>query len=104
MRVSVEEALKELEANNAVFATMMEYGTMAVEIYKPEGEDHQQPHDQDELYVVVSGQGIFNNDGYELPFKAGDVLFVPAGKPHFFQEFSEDFLTWVIFYGKKGGE
>ncbi|MFT5765663.1 MAG: mannose-6-phosphate isomerase-like protein (cupin superfamily), partial [Saprospiraceae bacterium] len=37
-------------------------------------------------------------------FEAGDVLFVPAGVAHRFEKFTEDFATWVIFYGPKGGE
>jgi mannose-6-phosphate isomerase-like protein (cupin superfamily) len=33
-----------------------------------------------------------------------DVLFVPAGVEHRFENFTDDFTTWVIFYGQKGGE
>jgi hypothetical protein len=32
------------------------------------------------------------------------VLFVPAGIEHRFIKFTEDFVTWVVFYGPKGGE
>jgi len=32
------------------------------------------------------------------------VLFVPAGVEHRFTRFTPDFVTWVIFYGPKGGE
>lgn len=35
---------------------------------------------------------------------AGDVLFVAAGVEHRFSNFSEDFVTWVFFYGPQGGE
>lgn len=31
-------------------------------------------------------------------------LFVPAGTEHHFENFSDDFATWVMFYGKLGGE
>jgi hypothetical protein len=27
-----------------------------------------------------------------------------AGKPHRFEDFTDDFGTWVIFYGPEGGE
>jgi quercetin dioxygenase-like cupin family protein len=37
-------------------------------------------------------------------FAPGDVLFVPAGTIHRFEEFTDDFRTWVIFYGPPGGE
>ncbi len=37
-------------------------------------------------------------------FGPGDALFVPAGAVHRFEEFSEDFAAWVVFYGPEGGE
>lgn len=77
---------------------------MSVEIYKPAGIDPQTPHLQDELYVVISGTGEFLNAGNRLPFQPGDMLFVPAGIEHRFENFSEDFATWVVFYGPDGGE
>jgi hypothetical protein len=33
-----------------------------------------------------------------------DFLFVAAGDEHRFVEFTEDFSTWVLFYGPEGGE
>ncbi len=77
---------------------------MSVEIYRPVGHDPQQPHVQDEIYVVISGNGIFQNGTEKYAFQPGDFLFVPAGREHRFLEFSEDFSTWVIFYGRQGGE
>ncbi len=77
---------------------------MAVEFYRPNAVDPQTPHEQDELYVVVAGSGTFQRGGERVPFKAGDVLFVPAGMDHRFESFTRDFETWVIFYGPPGGE
>ena len=31
-------------------------------------------------------------------------LFVPAGAPHHFEDFSQDFVTWVVFYDPPEGE
>jgi mannose-6-phosphate isomerase-like protein (cupin superfamily) len=62
------------------------------------------PHKQDELYVVVSGSGVFIKDGERRPFQQHDVLFVEAGVDHKFAEFSDDFSAWVIFWGPEGGE
>ncbi len=82
----------------------MEHGTMSVEIYRPVKSDLQTPHAQDELYVVISGTGEFINNGIRTDFRPGDVLFAPAGIEHRFENFTEDFATWVIFYGPVGGE
>ena len=34
----------------------------------------------------------------------GTPLFVAAGVEHRFDDFSDDFETWVVFYGAEGGE
>jgi mannose-6-phosphate isomerase-like protein (cupin superfamily) len=54
--------------------------------------------------VVAQGNGTFVNGDDQHPFSAGDVLFVRAGVPHRFENFTDDFGTWVIFYGPEGGE
>ncbi len=85
-------------------ALLMDHGSMSVRYYAPRGHDPQQPHEQDELYVVLSGHGTFLRCGNRTPFGPGDVLFAAAGEEHRFEEFSDDFETWVVFYGPKGGE
>ena len=80
------------------------HGSMRVGIYAPRGTDPQSPHDQDELYIVQAGTGRFRRGDAVVPFSPGDVLFVPAGLPHRFEDFSDDFATWVVFWGPQGGE
>jgi mannose-6-phosphate isomerase-like protein (cupin superfamily) len=104
-RLTPEIALARL--GNAVgkeFITLFQRGTLDVEIYKPVGVDRQTPHTRDEVYVVIAGSGLFVNNGDRRPFGPGEFLFVPAGAVHRFEEFSEDFATWVFFYGPEGGE
>ncbi|RDY60943.1 cupin domain-containing protein [Flagellimonas nanhaiensis] len=104
MKINPAEALKELKKVDSPFLTLFEHGTLSVEIYKPEKVDLQQPHSRDEIYVVVSGTGEFLNDGHRTTFAPGDFLFVPAGIEHRFENFTDDFCTWVFFYGPEGGE
>lgn len=61
------------------FIGVFRHGSLEVEIYKP---------------VKIDLQ----------TFQAGEVLFVPAGVEHRFENFTEDFVTWVFFYGPEGGE
>ena len=83
---------------------MCEHGSLVVEIYKPDKIDLQTPHTRNEIYVVISGTGWFVNGDVRHRFEVGQVLFVPAGIEHRFEEFTDDFSTWVMFYGPKGGE
>lgn len=104
-RMTVPAALAGVrEADDRVYAIMLEHGTLELGFYKPDGIDPQQPHDRDEVYIVHSGTGIFICDGEHQDFEAGEALFVPAGVVHRFHSFSDDFSAWVIFYGARGGE
>jgi mannose-6-phosphate isomerase-like protein (cupin superfamily) len=102
--LSTEKALKLLTESGQLFTEVFRHGTLSVEFYKPHGEDNQKPHDRDEIYVVASGSGTFYNGDKIWEFKAGDFLFVPAGVEHRFANFTDNFATWVFFYGPKGGE
>ena len=86
------------------FWTGMRHGSMRVELFAPAGRDTQQPHAQDELYIVLRGSGTFSKAGEMRDVAAGDVIFVEAGAEHRFESFSDDFATWVIFWGPEGGE
>jgi mannose-6-phosphate isomerase-like protein (cupin superfamily) len=90
--------------NGEAWRVLFEHGSLEIEIYAPRGRDPQQPHSRDELYVIISGTGYFLNGDERHPFKPGDLLFVPAGAIHRFEDFSDDFATWVMFYGPEGGE
>ena len=86
------------------FTEALRHGTMSVEVFAPRGSDNQQPHEQDELYFVAAGHADFIHEGRRMSVRAGDVLFVPARDRHRFEEISDDFVTWVVFWGPKGGE
>jgi mannose-6-phosphate isomerase-like protein (cupin superfamily) len=104
-RVTLKEALEKVAlAAPKRFANVFAHGTLEVELYAPVGDDLQTPHSRDEVYLVARGNGLFRIAEAGVPFGPGDFLFVPAGVEHRFERFTEDFLTWVFFYGPVGGE
>ena len=104
-KVTVAGALSHLPTPDGKrFAMVFAHGTLSVEMYAPRGEDLQTPHTSDEVYVVVKGSGEFVRGESRQPFEVGDFLFVPAGIPHRFVNFSDDLAVWVLFYGPEGGE
>ncbi len=82
------------------FIECLKHADASVEIYAPKKIDNQQPHTQDEIYCIIAGNGKFQCGDETTDFKSGDLLFVPAKIPHYFFDFSDDFQTWVIFFGK----
>ena len=103
-QLTAEAAADALAQVPGPLLVMFRHGSLSVEYYGPEGVDHQTAHTRDEIYVIASGTGTFVNGDERHPFQPGQVLFVPAGVVHRFEDFSGDFATWVFFYGPEGGE
>jgi mannose-6-phosphate isomerase-like protein (cupin superfamily) len=83
---------------------MLQRGTLDVALSVPVHPIQQNPHTQDELYIIVRGRGVLLHDGKRDRFEAGDLLFVAAGTEHDFENFTEDLAVWRVFYGPLGGE
>ncbi len=103
-KISITSALQELTESKQKFIQFFSKGSLIIELYKPDTSDKQQPHTRDEIYVIVSGKAMFYNEGVIVDVSANDCLHVPAFAEHRFFNFSEDFVTWVVFYGPEGGE
>ncbi len=74
-------------------------GGLSLELFAPRGIDHQTPHAQDEIYIVIAGCAILEIDGVAYDCPPGDTLFVPARVPHRFVRISDDFAARAIFWG-----
>jgi mannose-6-phosphate isomerase-like protein (cupin superfamily) len=104
-RLTLQSALGRLPDPSAEqYAELFKHGTLSVGLYAPRGTDSQEPHTQDEVYIVMSGKGEFLAGSDTESFGPGDVVFVPAGMEHRFLNFSDDLAVWVIFYRPEGGE
>jgi len=104
-RLRFDESLASLPGpDGACFRELFRHGSLSVEIYAPRGTDPQAPHARDEAYIVMRGRGYYVSDAGRQPFGPGDFLFAPAGVAHRFEEFSDDLILWVLFYGPEGGE
>jgi mannose-6-phosphate isomerase-like protein (cupin superfamily) len=102
--VTLQQATEQLQQEpKNKFTVVMQQREMKVEYFAPHKIDTQTPHKQDELYIIAKGSGSFYRDGEMVNFNTGDVIFVPAGMPHHFENFTPDFATWVIFYGSEYG-
>jgi quercetin dioxygenase-like cupin family protein len=59
--------------------------------------DRQTPHEEDELYYVVDGLGVFSVEGADRTVQKGSVLYVQAGVDHRFHSIAQD-LTVLVFF------
>ncbi len=59
--------------------------------------DGQQPHEEDEVYYVISGRGSIRVAGEDRTVKAGSLVFVAAHVEHRFHDIEED-LRVLVFW------
>jgi mannose-6-phosphate isomerase-like protein (cupin superfamily) len=59
--------------------------------------DPQSPHDEDELYVVMSGRAMVSVAGEARSIANGSVVFVGAGVDHKFHDIEERLVLLVMF-------
>jgi mannose-6-phosphate isomerase-like protein (cupin superfamily) len=80
------------------FANAFTKGDFELEFFAPRGKDYQTPHDKDEFYIVARGTADLLIENERFSCAAGDALFVPAQTAHHFENMSDDFATWAIFF------
>jgi len=74
-----------------------EWGARLV-FFAPRGKDYQTDHDEDEFYFIARGSGKIVIGDETFDFTVGDAFHVEANTPHHFEEFTQDFATWAVFF------
>ena len=95
---AVEERLTQAGGGYEVVhaSTGVEVGVYVLVAPEP---DRQQPHEDDELYVVLEGSGVLEVEGEQTPVREGSAVFVEAGADHRFIAY-EHLSVLVIFEHK----
>ena len=94
----VESVRRRLEAGNGGYEVVHGSPGLEIGVYvlvAPEP-DRQQPHADDEVYVVLQGRGVLTVEGKAVPVEEGQAVFVPAGADHRFTGY-EGLSVLVIF-------
>ena len=105
MKFTIDEFLEKLPlpANekwkNGVFdVEPFKRRNVTLVFFAPRGRDYQTFHDEDEFYFIARGSGELIIESERFKCETGDAFFVPAKKEHHFENFTEDFATWAIFF------
>ena len=96
--VEIQRAKDRLVAGGGGYEIVHESPGLEMGVYvlvAPEP-DTQQPHDDDEIYVVLTGRGTLEVEGQSFAVAEGDALFVEAGAEHRFTGY-ESLAVLVIF-------
>ncbi|MFJ8753753.1 cupin domain-containing protein [Streptomyces sp. NPDC102441] len=100
----LDELEAERAANEGAYLQFIRERNMSVGLYALDAGalDTQQPHKQDEVYLVVSGHGSITVGTETTQVARGSVVYVPAGAAHKFHHITEDLRVMVIFSPPEG--
>ncbi len=73
-------------------------GNVRLVFFAPRGTDYQTFHEEDEFYFIVRGAGELIIENERFSCAVGDAVFVAAKAAHHFENFTDDFATWAIFF------
>jgi len=95
----IQELLQEYQDEPKPYYEFLRVPAMSIGIYKLKAgsQDPQNPHDEDEVYHVLSGQAMITVGEKERPVGAGSIVYVAAKEPHKFHSITED-LTVLVFF------
>jgi mannose-6-phosphate isomerase-like protein (cupin superfamily) len=97
-RFEVEAAQRRLVAENGGYEVVHTSPGLEIGVYvlvAPEP-DRQQPHEDDEVYVVLEGTGTLEVEGEQIDLLEGEAAFVRAGAEHRFTSY-EQLSLLVVF-------
>ncbi|HEX7256209.1 MAG TPA: cupin domain-containing protein [Gaiellaceae bacterium] len=100
--IRVRDTKRRLERGNGGYEIVHESAGLEIGVYvlvAPEP-DRQQPHDRDEVYVVLEGRGTLQVGDDSVDLVEGDAAFVPAHVDHRFSGY-EGLSVLVIFAGDR---
>lgn len=91
-------------ASGAPWLEVLRVSDLSVGLYvlPAGGTDHQLPHTEDEVYVVLAGRSLFTAADETRDIGPGDTIFVAAGVPHRFHAITETLRLVVVFGPAEG--
>jgi mannose-6-phosphate isomerase-like protein (cupin superfamily) len=98
----VEATNRRLQADGGGYEVVHSSPGLEVGVYvlvAPEP-DRQQPHSDDEVYVVLEGRGTLEVEGREQDMEEGQAMFVAAGAEHRFTGYES--LSLLVIFARRG--
>ena len=102
-RLDIDATKARLLAAGGGYAVVHESPGLQIGVYvlvAPEP-DRQQPHADDEVYVVLEGSGVLDVEGERVDLDSGHSVFVPAGAAHEFVGYEQ--LSLLVIFSRPHG-
>ena len=100
LEYDLDTYLEKINSNNSYFHTFINKDSLAagVLVLKPGEEDTQTPHDSDEVYYVISGNGFLKIKDKDYKVSKDKLFFVAKNVEHCFHGNTKE-LKVLYFFG-----
>ena len=94
--------IKKIKKGNSYFHTFLENESLAAGILSlnPGEEDSQLPHDSDEIYYILEGNGYLKINKKEYKISSGMSYYVPKNIEHHFFGNTKQLVVLYFFAGQ----
>ncbi|HEV3259310.1 MAG TPA: cupin domain-containing protein [Gemmataceae bacterium] len=101
---NLNDLVAESEKGNQRWREFLRVPSLSMGLYRLKAgqADEQQPHTEDEVYLVISGKASLRACGREQAVVPGSVIFVERTAKHRFVDITED-LTVLVFFAPPEG-
>ena len=100
LEFNLKDNLEKIKTSNSYFHTFINKDSLAagILILKPGEGDTQEPHENDEVYFVLSGNGYLKIKNKNYKVSKDKLFFVAKGVPHFFHSNTNESQSFVFFW------
>ena len=100
LEYDLDTYLEKIKNNDSYFQTFINKDSLAtgVLVLKPGEEDTQTPHDSDEVYYIISGNGFLKIKDKDYKISKDKLFFVAKDVEHFFHGNTKE-LKVLYFFG-----
>ncbi len=98
---NVAKYIEKIKKSNSYFHTFINKKSLAtgVLVLKPGEEDNQEPHESDEVYFIIKGDGFLKIKHKDYPVGPNKIYFVATNVEHFFHGNSKELVVLYFFGG-----
>jgi mannose-6-phosphate isomerase-like protein (cupin superfamily) len=95
----LKDLLSKVRNSSSYFLEFINSGRIEAGIIKlrPGQCDTQEPHNKDELYYIIEGEGYIRIGSREYMLKQGTMIFIPAKTHHRFLKNNTDLIVLYVF-------
>ena len=100
LEFNLRDSLDKIKKSDSYFHTFINKDSLAtgILILKPGEEDTQEPHESDEVYFIISGNGFLKIKNKDYEILKDKLFFVGKGVPHYFHSNTNE-LKVLYFFG-----